>query len=48
VFDACLLKPVQPDVLLAQVAALVGGSSLSGLPGVEPGRVSRRGSARAS
>ncbi|RAN82924.1 hypothetical protein B5P43_02355 [Bacillus sp. SRB_336] len=48
VFDACLLKPVQPDVLLAQVAALLAGSSLSGLPGAEPESVSRRGSARAS
>ena len=46
-FDACLLKPVQPDALLAQIATLAGASP-PGLPGAESGRRSRRVPARVS
>lgn len=46
-FDACLLKPVQPDALLAQIATLAGASP-PGLLGAESGRRSRRVPARVS
>ncbi|TPG48566.1 hybrid sensor histidine kinase/response regulator [Rhodanobacter glycinis] len=46
-FDACLLKPLQPDALLSQIAELAGASA-SGLTGVEPARLSRWDPARVS